>query len=777
MTLDIRWGNRLESLADDLFGKLAAAQVDSPAQVFARRDAIVVSNRLQQAWLRQRFLLGAPRRSIPHVLANCDFPLLGPFVGDWLFRMDHPDAAVRRPNPEEHPFSVKSLRWRIFDFLRRHELHGEFAPLRAYVAARDDAPPDDRKCFKLAGRLAKLFDDYSTYRPDMLHAWERGRIGLLDPALAWEPALWNAVTRARQNQTHLAAFRRMERALPACGVENAYRRLFVFAPSMLPGAHLAFFRALGAALPVHVYLFNPSPSTDWFDRDSARARLARQSPLERADDDDEPSDGLHPLLGAYGRGARDVAAQALDLSDGQIEEDFAAFSGDSLLARLQRSVAECDDSSLPENFAADGSIQIHRCHGKMREVEILRDQILRCFEDMPGLQPRDVQVQISDMNAYAPYVEAVFSARGPSGAPLLPFALADRVAAGESPAAEAFRQLLDLADGRFAAPDVLDLLRCETVARRFDFSPADLDWTASWLNRAGVRWGRDSLHRKDVSHASFEEQTSWRHGLDRLLTGYVFGREPAADLASGLLPLDAAEGTEAVLLGRLARFYGELERFAKACAASCSAAAWADRLDHAVGVFFADENDSFSEISILRSAIDLLRTSALAAEFDGDVPLSVVRDFLSGHLGETSGGGDLDRNAVVFGALRPGSGTPRRVQCLLGMGDAQFPRQENRPAYDLARAPRKLGDRSPAVEDRLAFLEALLNARERFFVFLPAFSEEDNSPIGESVVVRELAELLDRRCGPNAIRTTVHRLQSFHPAYFGGDPGRNDLFS
>ena len=771
MPLNVCWGNSLESLADALFDKFVSRRNLEPGAVFNARDCIVVPNRIQQAWLQHRFLFDLDRSHspVPHVLANCDFPLIGLFVADWLHRMDHPGNSHVRPDPEANPFSVKSIRWNILELLRNAPLSGEFSPLERYVLR--DGKRDPRKCFKLAGRIASLFEQYQLFRPEMMMLWESSGVDRVDPSVAWQPALWRILIRGRETLTPLSAFGRMKSRLGRCKIDRAYRHVFVFAPSMLPTAHLEFFRLLGDFLPVDFFMFNPA-SVDWFDRDSIRKTLKGPGLLDRPDDDGDPSSFQHPLLDAYARGARDLVSAALDLAGGQFEEAFVVPRGNSVLHALQRSLVACDASLSPTPMPPDASIQIHLCHGKMREVEILRDQLLKCFDEMPGMQPRHVQVQVADLDAYAPYVEAVFSSANPNAKDAIPFAIADQVAAGESRASETFRRLLDLPDGRFSATQLLDILRFDGVARKFGLEPADVDEASAWLNKAGVRWGRDRLHRKNASGADFTEATSWRHGLDRLLLGFAMGIEPSPPNPADLLPCDCAEGDGAVRLGRLARFFQLLADFADFGQIEHPPIEWSRRLELLVDDFFVADDESYRDVAILKSAIRLLDASAESAGFSGNVPVSVVRDFLAGRLGETSGGRNLNRNAVVFNSLRPGSSTPRRVQCLLGMGDGLYPRTDNRPAYDLLRLSRKMGDRSAAIEDRLAFLEVLMNAGERLLVFYPARSEEDNASSCESVVVRELLEFLSGRfaSGDGAPPALIvrHRLQPWHPAYFAG---------
>jgi len=83
--ISVYWSNRLERLADELFGRLAGEQAKSPADVLSRRECVVIPNRILQHWLQHRFLYRDDAPAIPRVLANVEFPLLNIFVNDWLF--------------------------------------------------------------------------------------------------------------------------------------------------------------------------------------------------------------------------------------------------------------------------------------------------------------------------------------------------------------------------------------------------------------------------------------------------------------------------------------------------------------------------------------------------------------------------------------------------------------------------------------------------------------------------------------------------------------------
>ena len=80
-------------------------------------------------------------------------------------------------------------------------------------------------------------------------------------------------------------------------------------------------------------------------------------------------------------------------------------------ARRRRRPAPDDDAPC-RSTAADRSLQVHACHGRGRQVEVVRDAILHLLADDPTLEPRDVIVMCPDIEAFAPLIHATFGAGG-----------------------------------------------------------------------------------------------------------------------------------------------------------------------------------------------------------------------------------------------------------------------------------------------------------------------------------------------------------------------------
>jgi exodeoxyribonuclease V gamma subunit len=771
--IEVYWGNKLECLADGLFAKVFDAPARRAGDVLARRACVVVPGGVVKHWIQHHYMYAGTDAAVPRVLMNCDFPLLNVFVNDWLSRMDHPDEAAR--DPASHPFSVESMHWRIYRLLGDAAfLNGAHSgALKAYLGAvqpgRDQAV---RRRFHLAGRVAALMDEYMVYRPEMLHEWMTRRPpAASDASLLWQYEIWNRLTQGEAGgQSYLAAFLKMEQHLAECRIRETYDAVHVFGATMMPRVYAAFFEVLSRILPVRMYMLNPS-GDNWLEQltprqaEVQRARLR----LEGVPDELQYLETGNPVLAANGKGAAMLLGELIDLTGGQAEGNarFVDPGADTLLHAAQSAIVANSPAPEGAGLAADDSVQLHICHSPLREVEVLRDHLLRWFTADRSMEPRHVQVHVADLALYVPYIDAVFGTLAKSRPDVVPYVIADRVSGGETMVAEAFKQLLDIGGSRLEAPWVLQLLECESVREAFRLSAEDVADVAGWVDAAGIRWGWDEAHRKEVAGVSFSEATTWRRGLDRLLVGYAAGAG-AGDAGTGLLPCDRLEGANAQTMGRFMGFMDSLMEWNRFCGAERTLREWGDCLDALVQRFFASTNTTYQDVGVLRSAVKAIRASAEGAGVEDGFPvgLAVVRDALTINLDTMIGGDDMVGNAVVFSAFRVGSSAPRRVVCMLGMGDGLFPRVGNRPGYDLFRKEHRRGDRSPRMEDRMAFLEALCSAGDRLYISYVGRSESHGKAIPPSVLVKELCEYLKAPDGTARHREVVHRLQSFHSDYF-----------
>lgn len=726
--LTVHYSNQLETLAEAL-----AAVTRVPLGSPFSREVVVVQSRGVARWLSLRLADHAG------VCANVHFPFPNAYA--WALYRN-----VLGETPETSPFEPKILTWRILRHLPDLEARPEFAPVREYTGN------DALRRYELAVRLADLFDQYLLYRPEWMREWEKGG------DKRWQPLLWRVLAKEagtpHRARLHAELLERLRNAGP---VPDLPERISMFGAPALPPALLELFEALAGHTDVHLFLQNPCREY-WGDireaKDIARKRVAGTADAALLETGNR-------LLASLGKQGRDLFDLLIETDTGESRDEFVEPRGRTLLASIQSDILNLRDR--PAGTAVDSgdrSLQIHACHSPMREVEVLRDQLLALFAAHRDVEPADVVVMTPDIERYAPYVEAVFG----TAEPRIPFNISDRSAEHVSTMAATFTALLDLAGSRYEANSVLAILDETAVRRRFALAEADLDTIARWVREAQIRWGIDGAHRARLGLPATHEHT-WRFGLDRLLLGYALpgGGER---LFANVSPYDEVEGSLGQVLGRFQRFAEAAIALDSELAKPGSIDQWAERLHEMLERFFDPPEDREYELEAVRSAVTALKSDAGAADFGAPVPLAVVKSALRARL-EVPGRAFLS-GGVTFCAMVPMRTLPFEIVCMIGMNDGAFPRAHRPFGFDLMAEAFRKGDRSRRDDDRYLFLESLLSARRCLYLSYTGRNIRDDSVVPPSVLVSELLDYVgDENTRKRLV--TVHPLQAFSSRYFQGD--------
>ncbi len=735
--LTLHTSNRLENLAADL-AQILAQPLTSPLAP----ELVVVQSNGMRRWLSQQI---AQRHGICY---NIEFPFPERFFRDRF------QAAFSETSSSDS-FARGPMVWRIMKLLPQFVARPAFAPIARYLQREQ---PELRR-YELARNIAHVFDRYTIFRPRLILDWENGA------GAGWQEILWREVQQAAPGIHRAALGSKLVEALAAGA--PVPERVCVFGISMLPPFYLSLLEQIATRCPVHLFVMEPTPK--WWGDLRTRREKARARQPELSLEEQEPE---NPLLAENGKQGRDFLLALVDLNPQSEHERFDSPPADTILHGIQRDIFEQVPGS-PETRGDDGSLQIHSCHSVVRELEVLHDQLLALFERDPSLTPRDIVVMAPDISVYAPFVDAIFGLPE-NPAHFIPYTIADRSPRSRSGVIDTFLRMLELLPGRFGASEVFAILESAEVRRRFDIP--DVPTLRRWCDRCGICWGIDAEHRERLGLPGFAEN-SWRQGLDRMLLGCAM-QTASQKLFAGILPFDEIEGSDAQLLGNLVEFVERLFARARDFALPRSLVDWQRDLTSALDDFFSDDDAAPRELNQLRAALAELGQISALSENSDPVSLSVVLLELEHLLDEAGIGAGFLSGGMTFCALKPMRSIPFKIVCLLGLNDTAYPRRERRLEFDLIAYEPKRGDRHVREDDRALFLEALLSAREVFYLSYLGQSLRDNSELPPSVLVSELLDCVSRRFGLAAPDFVIkHSLQAFSPGNFGRDDPRQFSYS
>ena len=732
-------------------------------------EVVSVPTRGIERWLTQRLSthLGATPGRHDGVCANIEFPFPGSVVNGALARAVGTD-------PDSDPWLPQRAVWPLLEVVEAHFDEPWLAPLAQHI--RNSETVHESKRFSSIRHVADLFDRYGVHRPEMLQRWADGSQD--DDEDSWQVHLWRML-RARIGQDSPA-----ERLVDACRrlreapeLLDLPPRVSLFGLTRLPASYLDVLEAMAVGRDVHLFLLHPSPAL-W-------ARLeAEVGPASRhllRSQDPTVSLAQHPLLQSWGRDAREMQlVLGAAVPHGATATESTQPGQRTLLQQIQDDVradrrpagsAGGDVDQRPLLATDDDSIRVHSCHGRGRQVEVLRDAVLHLLEDDPTLEPRDIIVMCPDIETFAPLIQATFGGPGLQGesgnlARTLEIRLADRALRQTNPVMGVLAEVLELSSARITATEVLDLAGRDPVRRRFRFGDDDLYRLEEWVNGAFVRWGFDAAHRSAFQLEGIAANT-WQVGLDRILLGVTMAEERQR-LFGSTLPLDDVDSGDIDLAGRLTEFLERLKAALDDLTGFRPMGDWAATLADISDSLVATTPANAWQRAQLTALLDELVNEATEDGTASAVALSCddIRSVLSERLKGKPTRANFRTGHLTVCTLVPMRSIPHRVVCLLGLDDGSFPRHIERDGDDLTARNQRVGDRDVRSEDRQLLLDALLAAQDHLVVTYSGRDERSNLTRPPAVPVGELLDVVEHtvRTSKGRVRDAIvfkHPLQPF----------------
>ena len=720
----------------DVLARTLAVPLADPMQT----EIVAVPERGVERWLRQQLSLrvGTGPGHTDGIAANISF--------------DSPRALLRQvidgvavdPEAAESWFADR-LRWPVLRALDSHLDDPRLRVLAAHLGHGEQGTEKRGRRLSTASTIAGLFSSYGWQRPTMIAEWAAGHdtdgTGTpLDAHLGWQPWLWRLV-REDIGHPHLAedlgtVTARLREDPSAVDLPE---RLALFGATRIPQTLRVVLEALSDDREVALYLPHPSPVL-W---DAVAAAAPGPGVLARAHR--APLRPRHPLLASLSRDVQElheVLAPAVGAS-----LHHAADTGThptTLLGVLQDDIRRDEptvvDRESAARMAADGSLEVHACHGAARQVEVLRDRLLHLFDADPTLEPRDVLIMCPDVETFAPLIGGAFGQPGMSGdhpAFTLRVRLADRGVRTQNGVLDVVARVLDLAAGRVRAGDLLDLIGAEPVRRRFGFSDDDVDALTGWIHRSGIRWGVDDAQRQRFGLGGFPQGTV-QTGLDRILLGVV-AEEAENEWLSTALPLSGIDSTDTDLAGRFAEFAERLSDLLDAVTRRHTVSDWSGLLIRIVDLL----TDTDSETQWQRSQAVGMITDALSipeGAVESELELADLRDLMSGLVAARPTRSNFCTGELTVCTMVPMRSVPHRVIAVLGMDSGAYPRAGTVDGDDILQVTPMVGERNIRDEDRQVFLDAICAATDNLLVFYTGADALTGTRTPPATVVSELLD-------------------------------------
>ncbi|WP_122898870.1 exodeoxyribonuclease V subunit gamma [Acinetobacter sp. B51(2017)] len=613
---------------------------------------------------------------------------------------------------------------------------------------------------------------------------------------AWQRWLWHAVFAEDFKQVAHIDQLFWQRLDDPTTRQDALKRLpqqlVLFTLLDLPPVQLKFLRRLGQYLDIFVLHYNPSQEywadmvdPHWKARYDAQLRqrfIEREQAQGRTVDDAaiqtyvkkfslefnaEKRDSHHPLLTRFGKQARDHFSLLASLSSNQEGQWFDLFPEDypqTLLGKLQSDILNLVQPKPNAYVLAedDDSIQIHVCHSSLRQLEVLKEQIIHWLSQSTAATPRrasDILVLCPNLKDIEPQIRSTFAAplsereRMQHDSVYLPIQIAG---VGQLDVGNAWRAVLgriQLLQGRFTLEEFADWLSLYATQQRYGLEPNGLERMYELLQAAGFKRGFDALHlQESLSQGDEDYRFSFKFALDRLALGIAI---PEHRVFNQTLSYAQVRPSDFSLIGCLIEIYQDIAARRTwlnehETETEQSAEYWLNCLMDEINEFKAAGVEVLEQVySLVKKQERMLTLTSFYDDDEQDALRSLtlplpyilaeIEKTLTTQLEQAEPTGQITFSQM--GQIRP---VPYKLVVMLNLDSGKFPNRDQHIPFDLMQMLRpKLGDRSRLEDDQGAFLDALLLAKDNVWLFYNAFDLNDSEVRDPSSVVQEFVQHLN----------------------------------
>lgn len=690
------------------------------------------------------------------ICANVDFVVLSGVVIEQIYLDNHPDSIL---------CDFKQIKFIIYEYILSGKLN-DSPTFQDYLCPRG-TEIDKLRAFQLATQLQDIFYEYLYLRTDEMLNIKKSKIK------EWQQNIWLYVLeRLGTQKTFLDVYRYFMTA--NLTQAKLPEDLFIFGLSSVYPSQLAILMCL--ASQVTIYWYYLAVTNEYYGdllSDKARRKI-EQKLLRKPDlslDDLYLTSGNH-LLANLGQQSREFV-ELLRANDVQVYE-FNATGIDainefsSVLEVLQHDIRtmkyrlrpeyrieenqECYAEPLRLTSLQNGydladcglpSIKINVCHNRMREVQILFNELITAFNQDCGLECGNILILAPSIDDYAAYLQAVFDNEyiiNADGSKFhIPYHITGNQRHKEQRILVTLQQLITT-PYELTVGYLLELLEQSDIQDALGFSADDINMIKHWLMQNHTHFGYSAEDFAQYGYANYSVY-SFRQLLVNLALGACLDESifsanqqlPELMLDDVVaIPYDNIDSAQVAIVNALINFIDELARLREVFYLSAndyrelSLAEACQILDSIKQQLIIDDDS----LLIYDRFVGKLKATAL----DSLITLPIIQDILNEYLSQSAMSVRLS-GKIVCTSLKNIRNLTYDTIYVLGMNFGEYPQSYRSNQLSLLSEEWYLADRNYNIEDKQIFLDTILAAKKRLVISYVGRRETDNSEIPPSPVL------------------------------------------
>lgn len=760
---------------------------------------VIVPNHAMAQWLRDNV---TKKFSI---CANIDFVVLpGPVI----------ENIYKCNNPTHELLNLQNLKYLIYEYLCQNKLDlSDNKELKYYIYGNGEI--DIFRVFQLSCQLQQILMEYLYLRTNELLNLDKSNFP------NWQKQIINHLFKHQNNQKTFLDIYSYFNSVDLSNLQLP-TRLFIFGLTSIYPSQLQIIKKLANDIDIYWY-YQPCSFEYYGDLLSDNTRQKLESKLLNDPylslDDLYLTDG-NPMLANLGQQSREFIEllQANDITVYDFNPKNSLHDGNTILSILQNDIREIKyrikqeyrlhEGNMayyadPVNLKTDYkdclydlsynqvSIKINSCHNKMREVQVLFNEIVNILNSDNHVKLTDILICAPDIDEYSKYIKAVFdnevavTANSLSQHKILYNITGNRVFKDT--------KILNSLKLIINAPYNLSVTYFMEILSQIDIgiTQSEIELVKKWFFDNSIFFGYTSEDYAKFGYTNYSVHT-FKHLLNNIVLGACMNeamyneRLPIYFKGNySYCPYDNIDSSQINLCNKLIILINILEDLRNEFYINentqnqISLEKMYVNLEKIYKIFQYGENGS----TLL---LDSFLGTFLQIKIKNPINLSILNIILDDYIKSSAGKVNFD-GRITCASISYMRNIPYSYIFILGMNFGEFPTVKEPNQLSILAKEWYLADRNYNNEDKQAFLDVILSAQKAICFSYVGRRETDNSEIKPSPVLSLLKNTIG--CSftnfedvneNNFLKFNFKNLvvqQSLHPFYNNQQPNYSYLWS
>lgn len=627
----------------------------------------------------------------------------------------------------------KKIFWEIIKILQHSSQNKELHKLKTIMCKHKN------NIYQLSNCITNLFYKYLIHQPELLKTWEKNKtIHKLNLHQIWQKYIWiKLIEQIKNNKKNI--FQNVENLFKHTKFlkKKIQNKIFFYNINNFPKTYFKIINILRKNTDIHILFYNPCRY--FLIRNISNCNLIKNNQNKNIITKNKYFN--NPLIRSCGKLRENIFSHMSKLENIKEKYKFQKPNGNTLLKSIQKDILESknqfQNNSTKQylskkilkkrNIKLDKSIIFKECDTKQKEIEILRNNIIKLLKLEKKIKTKDIIVMSTNIKKYRSHIYEVFKNKKSPKFEILNENIIDIY-----PIIRNFISLICINENKFTITNILSLLTNTNIKNKFYTNYSEINIIKQWIDEININFEFNRNQPKNI------RKNTWISGIKKLIFGSIINNNKK--IKKKISPYKKCNEFSIQLIEKFINFIYLLIEWKKKLKQKNTAKKWIKILINLLNDFFEQNKNTKKQFEFIISTCMQLSNEIKLSKYNNKISIHIISNKIKKIFYKKTKNGHKN-DTIKFCNLNNRHKISFKVVCLLGMNFHSYPRKNKNIFFDLINKNEQSICSSNYENDKHIFLEIISSTKKILYI---SYIKNHNKNIhtNKSTLIHELIEYI-----------------------------------